>query len=280
MQDSASLPPILVAPLFPALEELLIELLRSLAPDEWEAQTIVPGWKVKDVAAHLLDTQLRKLSMVRDSYSRETRSITSGSDLVALVNHLNAEGVAVYGRLSGGLLIALMELASRESAAYHLSLDPFSPAAFPVSWAGENQSLNWFDTAREFTERWHHQQQIRLAVNRPGILTPELYHPVLDCFMRALPHCYRNVPAPTGTLLQFDISGNCGGTWWLLSGQDVWTLQTHPIGDPVARTTIPQEIAWRLFTKGMNQASAEAQVTVDGDSKLGSQILQLRAIVG
>src|SRR5688572_32295034 len=44
-----------------------------------------------------------------------------------------------------------------------------------------------FDTAREFTERWHHQQQIRLATNRPGIMTRELYYPVLDCFMRALP---------------------------------------------------------------------------------------------
>ena len=32
-------------------------------------QTIAPAWKVKDVAAHLLDTQLRKLSLVRDGYA-------------------------------------------------------------------------------------------------------------------------------------------------------------------------------------------------------------------
>ena len=278
MDDSASLPPILVAHLFPVLEELLIELLRALSPAEWEAQTIAPRWKVKDVAAHLLDTQLRKLSTVRDNYRRETPAITSDSELVAFINRLNAEGVAVYGHLSPAVLISLMEFASRESAAYHLSLDPFSAAAFPVSWAGENRSFNWFDTAREFTERWHHQQQIRLAVNRPGILTPQLYYPVLDCFMRALPHCYRNLPAPTGTLLQFDISGNCGGTWWL-SRQDVWTLKAHPIGDPVACTTIPQEIAWRLFTKGIDQASAEARVSIRGNSELGSQVLLLRAIV-
>ena len=55
---------------------------------------------------------------------------------------------------------------------------------FPVSWAGEEESANWFDTAREFTERWHHQQQIRLAVDKPGIMTREFYFPVLDCFMR------------------------------------------------------------------------------------------------
>ena len=63
---------------------------------------------------------------------------------------------------------------------------------FPVSWAGEQESANWFDIAREFTERWHHQQQIRLAVEKPGIMTREFYYPVLDCFMRALPYSYRD----------------------------------------------------------------------------------------
>jgi hypothetical protein len=43
----------------------LIGLLRSLAPGEWDTQTIAGTWKVRDVAAHLLDTVLRKLSMVR-----------------------------------------------------------------------------------------------------------------------------------------------------------------------------------------------------------------------
>ena len=48
-------------------------------------------------------------------------------------------------------------MASKESAEYHQALDPFGAAMFPVSWAGEEESTNWFDTAREFTERWHHQ---------------------------------------------------------------------------------------------------------------------------
>ena len=59
---------ILTAHLFPILEAHLIELLRSLSADEWELQTVAPKWKVKDVAAHLLDTQLRRLSLARDGY--------------------------------------------------------------------------------------------------------------------------------------------------------------------------------------------------------------------
>src|SRR6202165_405680 len=183
--------PILCAHLLRRVDEKLVELLGSLEPSEWDLQTGAPLWKVRDVAAHLLDTVLRKLSMVRDSCYVETVTIRSQQDLIALVNRLNAEGVTVYRRLSPRVLIDMMKSACEQSARFHESLDPFAPATFNVSWAGEDRSLNWFDTARELTERWHHQQQIRLATHRPGIMVPSLYHPVLDCFLRGLPNLYR-----------------------------------------------------------------------------------------
>jgi uncharacterized protein (TIGR03083 family) len=270
----------LTAHLLRKIDGLLIELLRSLEPPDWEAQTIAPLWKVKDVAAHLLDTQLRKLSMVRDGYFDEAPAIHSEAELVAFINRLNRQGVQVYRRLSPRVLIGMMEEASRQSAEFHESLDPFAPAAFSVSWAGEDASLNWFDTARELTERWHHQQQIRLAVNRPGIMTPELYHPVLECFLRALPHTYRDVTADPGTVLRFDISGDCGGTWFLRHVTGSWTLVPDSHGTAASRVVIPQEIAWRIFTKGMGRAEAAAQVQVEGDRALGLHILGMIAIVG
>ena len=273
-------PPILTAHLFSKIDGLLLELLRSLAPDDWEQQTVAPKWKVKDVAAHLLDTQLRKLSGGRDRYSSAQPFIASPEDLVALIDRLNQEGVALYRRLSPRVLISLMEVASWEYADYHESLDPFSPAGCAVSWAGEKTSLNWFDTAREFTERWHHQQQIRLAVDSPGIMTPELYHPVLDCFMRALPYTYRNVTADPGTVLRFNISGECGGSWWLDHDENSWRLAERPSGAAVAEVTIPQEIAWRVFTKGIDRQAAAAVTQASGDRELGLRILQMTSIVG
>jgi uncharacterized protein (TIGR03083 family) len=272
--------PILTAHLFPKIENMLIELLRSLTREEWETQTISPKWKVKDVAAHLLDTQLRKLSIARDHYVPEFPPSDSSFDLVEFINRINDEGVRIYSRLSPAVLISLMEMASRESAAYHQSLDPYAPAEFAVSWAGEATSLNWFDTARELTERWHHQQQIRLAVNRPGILTPELYHPVLDCFMRALPYTYRDVQAEPRTLLQFDVSGDCGGTWWLFRDAGTWQLVANALAEVVTQVTIPQEIAWRIFTKGIDKRPAGAEISVRGHRQLGLHILSMTAIVG
>jgi uncharacterized protein (TIGR03083 family) len=280
ISETAGVQPILCAHLLRRVDEKLIALLESLTAEEWELQTVAPLWRVRDVAAHLLDTPLRKLSLVRDGWSVDAPVIRSPQDLVTFINRLNHEGVAVYRRLSPPLLIDMMKIACEQSARFHESLDPFAPAAFAVSWAGEEKSLNWFDTARELTERWHHQQQIRLATNRPGIMTPDLYHPVLDCFMRALPHLYRNVEAPVGTALLVEVSGACGGAWRLTRTAAGWALSMGKTPEFASRVTIPQELAWRLFTKGIDPESAQAEITIEGSRELGEKVLRLVAIVG
>ena len=280
MAATDPLPPIDAAPLLPIVEAHLLELLRSLSPEDWEKPTLAPRWSVREVACHLLDTQLRKLSMVRDGHVAVRPEIRSEADLLGFVNGLNAEGVAFYRRLSAPLLISLMEVASAQSAAFHASLDPMAAAAFPVSWAGESASPNWFDTARELTERWHHQQQIREAVGRPGILTPELYRPVLDCFLRALPHRYRTVGAPAGSLAVFTIAGEAGGRWYLHRDAGGWRLVRGETGRRLSETTIPQEIAWRIFTKGISREAALTRVVVEGDREVGLHVLGLLAIIG
>ena len=272
--------PIFCANLLRQVDNELIPLLQSLAPAEWDLPTIAPAWKVRDVAAHLLDTALRKLSLVRDAWSVEAFDIRSPQDLIALVNRLNREGVTVYRRLSPAVMISLLEAACEESASFHESLDPFGPAAFAVSWAGETESANWFDTARELTERWHHQQQIRLATNRPGIMTPVLYHPVLDCFLRGLPHLYRDVDAPAGTVILIEITGESGGQWFLSKGLARWGFANRLAAEPASRVTIPQDLAWRLFTKGIDRESARVQVQIEGNLPLGERILHLTSIVG
>jgi len=81
--------PILCAHLIRKVDQRLIELLSSLTPGQWDLPTIVPGWNVRDVAAHLLDTALRKLSLVRDGCSVEAVEVALPHGLVAQVNRLN-----------------------------------------------------------------------------------------------------------------------------------------------------------------------------------------------
>lgn len=274
-----SLQPILTAHLFPRIDGLLLDLLLNLTAEDWERQTVSPKWKVKDVAAHLLDTALRGVAIGRDACLPPAPKLDSPAALAAHIDRLNVEGVMVYRRLSPAVLISLMEIACKRLAEYHASRDPYATAPYGVSWAGEDKSLNWFDTAREFTERWHHQQQIRLAVNRPGILTRELYYPVLDCFMRALPFTYRNVSGKPGTAVRIIVSGECGGAWNLLREAGSWQLTGQPQGQILSEMSIPQEIAWRIFTKGINRETARSQIQITGDPALAHPVLNMVSIV-
>jgi hypothetical protein len=56
-----------------------------------------------------------------------------------------------------------------------------------VWWAGVEAAPVWLDVARDYSEDWIHQQQIRDAVRRPGLSSPEFFDPLLDTLMRALP---------------------------------------------------------------------------------------------
>jgi hypothetical protein len=103
--------PILCSTLLRKVDTELLSLLRDLRPEEWDLPTISPKWNVRDVAAHLLDTALRKLSMARDRCFVAAASPSSPQELVDLVNRLNQEGVTVYRRLSPTVLIDMMSIA-------------------------------------------------------------------------------------------------------------------------------------------------------------------------
>lgn len=277
-------PPIVTLPLFAELDRLLLEFLRTLTPAEWEAPTLAPRWRVMDVALHLLDGNLRTLSMLRDGYFGVTPApetdMGTHTGLVSFLNQLNADWLTATRRLSPAVVVWLLELTGREYTAFLPTLDPWAPAEFAVAWAGEAESPNWFHVAREYTEKWHHQQQIRQAVGRgeDALLTPALYEPYLQTSMRALPHHYRTVLAPEGTQLRVQLTGPVRADWQLIRRADHWEL-TPERPTPDATVTIGGEVAWRLFSNELDAATAARHIRVEGEQWLGEKILDLVAVM-
>lgn len=265
--------------LFPVLDQKLIELLRSLTPEEWDLPTVARLWTVKDVAAHILDTHLRALSIARDGYMGDPpNNIRSDKDLINYLNRVNADWVTASKRISPAVLTDLLEVNCPVASAYMATLDPMEKAVFSVGWAGEAVSANWFHIAREYTEKWHHQQQIREAVNKPGIMTEDLYHPFLDTFMRALPFTYRHTAAAEGTVIQVTLTGVGGGHWYLVKNAQ-WELIPTPASEPAAHTTIDGSVAWKLFSKSWRRKDAGPYVTIGGDQQLGEVVLDMVSVM-
>jgi uncharacterized protein (TIGR03083 family) len=276
--NSRQLEPILVSHLFPELLDSLLALLSGLTTEEWERPTVCEGWSVKDVALHLLGVEVGILSRKRDRFSPSAGPIRDLDELVALINDLNATWIRATRRTSPRLLSDLLEFTGRQVCDYFASLDPYALGG-PVSWAGSDPAPVWLDLAREYTERWHHQQHIRDAVGKPGLKEPKFLAPSLQAFVRALPQTFRHVGAADGTLVAFTVTGRAGGQWFLLKEQDRWGLHVDVPGKPDAQVVMDEDTAWRLFTKGLDKTEAQARTTLLGDRSLGLKVLDTVSIL-
>ncbi|MEP7322305.1 MAG: maleylpyruvate isomerase N-terminal domain-containing protein [Saprospiraceae bacterium] len=266
--------------LFPDLDDLLIPLLRSLSKNEWNARTIAKLWTVKDVAAHLLDGNLKGLSNSRDHYfGPNTSNIDSYSDLVSFINRLNHTWTDAAQRLSPVLLIDLLEITGKLYSDHLFTLNPDDKAIFSVAWAGEVTSSNRFHINREYTEKFLHQQQIRDAVFKPGLLTKELFFPFMDTLAEGLPYTYRNVEAPTGTILTLTVISEIGGSWSIIKREKNWELIKTKEVRPDAKVEIDPETAWKLFSKGMMAQDAMEKIKIYGDLELGLNVLKMISVM-
>jgi uncharacterized protein (TIGR03083 family) len=257
----------------------MVSLLRGLSDADWSRPTLARQWTVKDIAAHLLDTDLRRLSSQRDGYRPPAREIGDYQDLVAFLNRLNASWVEAARRLSPRVIVELLEWSGPRVAELFASLQPDGPAAIAVAWAGEERSANWMDTAREYTEKWHHQAQIREAVGAPRLNSRRWLGPVLELSMYALPHAFRGVEAARGSALGVRVEGEAGGDWHVVKGDGVWELREGEAAEAAARVCLDAETAWRLFFNALDKEEARRRVAASGDRELCAAFLAVRSVM-
>ena len=207
------------------------------------------------------------------------RPIASDRDFVSFINRLNAQWVGSAKRLSPRVLTDFYERVSGELADWFEALPMEAPALFPVSWAGEEQSAGWFDVGREFTEVWHHQQQIRMAVGADSLSDPRYLRAVIDLAVRGLPHAFREVKAEAGETVVIDVSGGSGGQWTLMRDVDRWSLWTGQAPHPTARIRLSDDTAWKVLFNALPVADATRLTEIDGRSDLAQPLLGARSIV-
>jgi hypothetical protein len=148
-----------------------------------------------------------------------------------------------------------------------------------VAWAGETTSPNWFDIAREYTEKWHHQQQLRDATERAPLYAPSLLVPVLETFARGLPFAYRNFEPQSGTSVSISTIDPITLSWTLKRDRSTWSLWSGI--DSAAQTSIivPADMAWRIWTKSTTPDEARQHIQVVGDSDAVTPLVEFVAIM-
>lgn len=318
-------PPITVNHLFPRLARELLALVRSIPPDRWAAPTCYPTWTVHDIATHLAQTAAWRLSLQRDGHrplgveghgddgARSGGRVQAADfeELAKLIDAANTRWRETLGGLSPRVVVELLASLEPALARYLSRLPRHGRAPVGVAWAGEGVSERWFDTARELTERWHHQQQIREAVGAPGIDRPAYLRPVISTLMRALPYGYRSVRAPVGTTVDVEVRGRSGGRFRLEAlAEEGWALfegssgrrggasrgrsardraGLRPTGGrralyreeraADALVSLSEDTAWRFLTRSIPEDRARPLITLSGDRGLAERFLSVVAVM-
>jgi uncharacterized protein (TIGR03083 family) len=271
--------PIKTVKLFPRLSAELLSVLRELGPADWDRPTACQPWTVKDVAAHLLGGSLGRLRPRPDPPAAAEEPILDYQALVSRINQENELWVLAARRISPQLLIEFLARTDDLLYEHFRALDPDGPAGAAVAWAGDRRSPVWFDVAREYTEKWLHQQHIRDAVGRPLLLSRRWYSTVLDTFLRGLPYTYRSVAAAKGTTVSVRITGEAGGDWTLRRGDQAWELLVGDDPAAASRVRLDQDMAWRLFSRGVDPDEASPRVRIEGNEDLARPVLHMVSIM-
>lgn len=263
---------------FERVNEALLDVLEGLSPSDWERPTVHPQRDVKDLAAHLLHGSLRRVTGLRDRYHRPGPELRSNAELIAFIQQDNREFMAGMRRISPEILVELIKRYDPEVLELFRAMDPHA-AGLGVAWAGESSSPRWFDIAREYTEKWHHQQQIRDATLRPPLYDPPLLVPVLETFARGLPFAYRAFPGTVGSRISIRTTGPATCSWTLARQRDQWSLWSGPSSEASARISLPADTAWRVWTRSLTPAEARSHATAEGDAAALEPLLDFVAIM-
>jgi uncharacterized protein (TIGR03083 family) len=275
-----SLQPIDTRGLFRPVSSELVKLLRELRADDFARPTVAGKWVVREVLAHLVDLTFRRLSFHRDGMAPPPPAapIRSERDFVQFINAINAQWIDASRRFSPQVLTDLFEKASADLADWFEFVPLDAPALFGVSWAGEQVSEGWFDIGREFTELWHHQEQIRMALGRPSLSDPRYLAAVIAIAVRGLPHAYRDVDGKAGETLVLEITGPAGGKWTLVR-DGKWTLHDGEPAEVTTRAMVADTDAWKLLFNALKGDEARAAVAVDGPPELAAPLLRARSVI-
>jgi uncharacterized protein (TIGR03083 family) len=268
--------PIIILDLFPEERAELLGVISCLSIEQWHAPTACEGWNVKDVVAHLLGVELAKISRARDGYY--ATEPLQDEELGTFLNRINDEWVVAMRRFSPAVLYELLDESGVAFFKWLETVNLHAPGP-AIAWAGQEPRPVWLDVAREYTERWHHQQHIREAVGADGLTDPHFMAPALATFVWSLPESVREANADEGAVVHVHISGPSGGDWVIKRQRGRWDLFAGSVDIAEARVVLDEDVAWRLFTNGITRTEAAKYVQIEGDTDLGQRILHAVAII-
>ncbi len=252
----------------------LLELLSGLAPHEWAAATECPAWTVAGVALHVLGDDLSLLARQRDAAAQGLVTFGEshpGLTFRQLLDGFNEQWVTATQFFSPALILTLLEATGRWTAEFYRDVDT-EQLGEPVGlFAVQDASPYWQIAAREYLERWTHQQQIRRTTARPD-LRHEFLVPAGEVVAHIIAAHARALDVESGMTIVFEISGV--GEWTVEVGATESLVFLGAAASPTVTLAIDADAATPILSRGLTAPDLIPKLRVTGSDDLSAKLAQ------
>ena len=242
----------------------------DLTPEQWKTPTELAGWSVQDNVSHIVGEESFLLG--------DATPVHEVPDLPHLRSDF-ARAIELpidYRRSHPGdeVLRELQEVAARRLAV----LDSYTDASLEeeLPFAGRTMPLRNVLGIRLF-DCWTHSQDIRHALGRPG----GFENPAADLsrrrLLRALSRLADDVPSAAGRTVVFETTHELPSVSTLRLGTEPsYAEGDDPAADVRIRTSF--DVFRRLATGRVHYDDVSEQVTLEGDTALGTELARTLAV--
>jgi uncharacterized protein (TIGR03083 family) len=243
---------------------VIAELLDGLSAEQWSS-TVLPGWDVHDVLAHLAGTEYSLAGAALPDVPAEVgphvhNDIGKVNELwvTALRSRSDAELLADFRELTAGRVASLRAM---PSAQFHAaSWTPAGPGTY-----GRFMQIRIFDC-------WMHEQDIRAAVGHPGNEAGVAAERSLDEVVGALGYIIgKRGKAPDGSSVLISLTGPIERDLHVVTDGRAKVVATLD-APPTATIKLSSSLFLRLAGGREDPAAALAKLELGGDVALARQL--------
>ncbi|CAN5775205.1 MAG: maleylpyruvate isomerase family mycothiol-dependent enzyme [Ilumatobacteraceae bacterium] len=247
----------------------LDELLSGLTDEQWLASTPLPGWRVKDVVAHLIGTE----SMLLGDAAPEVE-IPAAAHVRNDIGRFNEQWVVSMAAMPAETILARFRQCTAERLAVLRSMDTNAWGAEGFTPAGKD-TYGRFMRIRVF-DCWLHEQDIRVAVDWPGGDGGAPVELALDEMAVAMGFVVgKRAAAPPGSRVALELTGAAGRTINVEreAKDDARAVVVDELSGPATVTVrMPVGVFARLAGGRAEPGTLRDHIEIDGDAELGERI--------
>ena len=243
-------------------------LMTPLSDAQWRQRSILPGWSVQDIVAHMIGTESMLAVETAPPANRDLRDSDHVNNDIAAMNEQWVDSMRDLSPKA--VLQNFLKITSSRAK----SLEQMTEEEFDApSWTPAGQATYGRFMQIRVYDCWLHEQDIRDTLGLPGHDTGAPADVAMDELSTALGFIVgKKAGAPDGTTVTFEISGGVARTFHVaVTGRAALVDRLDGPANVTLHMTSDQ--LFRLAGGRVDPDTLVDSLVIDGDGELGRRIV-------